>query len=653
MNIKVSEYQSRSKPNGRVVETTWNAFADHARHPIITEETLAEYAAMSDAARTNAKDVGGYVGGETVNGYRSKDTVINRCIVSIDADDASFDDIDNFRALNTYTFICHTTHSSTDEKPRFRWMFPLTRPVNNTEYNILIDVMKHWVGADTIDRRSYLPEQLMFWPSCCSDAHYQYWEDNYGWINPDDILDSLTDEEKAEHSKEPSVDISEFIGEDGLSIPEGSRNNTVFYAACQIRRTGVDDGMLMSIMTDYNEKYVNPPLPSRELKALVRNVCKTVKPGDPVPMEERDYLDDIAEYHEKEKPKSKKIVGESLSDIMDRDIPEPPFLIPGLVPSGLTILAAEPKMGKSWMALDMAMSVASGTDFLGLPTNRAGVLYLALEDNDYRLKNRGCKVANGRKIPADLHVATEAPTLPEGLVPLIDNYIDNECPTAKMVIIDTLQCVRGVANKNEGVYGFDYKELTPVHQYALDKGIAVVILHHTNKGKIDGSVWEKINGSQGLTGSCDSMIVLVREKQKSKEVKMNITGRDLEGKTYVVRFNNLTYRWENLGEEDDFEDAEEDRAFDEDPVVKTIVRHLDKAENESTDLFDDVVTWTCTSGELLSEVSRDYETEYTSASSLGMHINKIAFQLEEKLGITHSQIRDKNKREHCFTRPLA
>ena len=52
-----------------------------------------------------------------------------------------------------------------------------------------------------------------------------------------------------------------------------------------------------------------------------------------------------------------------------------------------------PKIGKSWMALDMAISVAAMSACLGDRMPDGGdVLYCALEDNERRLKNRLTKL---------------------------------------------------------------------------------------------------------------------------------------------------------------------------------------------------------------------------------------------------------------------
>jgi len=42
------------------------------------------------------------------------------------------------------------------------------------------------------------------------------------------------------------------------------------------------------------------------------------------------------------------------------------WIVPDVLPEGATILAGRPKLGKSWMALDMALAVARGAYCLGI-----------------------------------------------------------------------------------------------------------------------------------------------------------------------------------------------------------------------------------------------------------------------------------------------
>ena len=56
------------------------------------------------------------------------------------------------------------------------------------------------------------------------------------------------------------------------------------------------------------------------------------------------------------------------------------YLVDGLLAPGLYILGGSPKVGKSWMALQLCLAVCGGGAFLGCATRKSEALYLALED---------------------------------------------------------------------------------------------------------------------------------------------------------------------------------------------------------------------------------------------------------------------------------
>ncbi len=73
-------------------------------------------------------------------------------------------------------------------------------------------------------------------------------------------------------------------------------------------------------------------------------------------------------------------------------------MVPGILPVGLTLLAGPPKIGKSWLALHVAVGVACGRPVFGdiayWPAGPRGVLCLALEDSEPRVRKRLSEVAD-------------------------------------------------------------------------------------------------------------------------------------------------------------------------------------------------------------------------------------------------------------------
>jgi hypothetical protein len=205
------------------------------------------------------------------------------------------------------------------------------------------------------------------------------------------------------------------------------------------------------------------------------------------------------------------------------------------------------------------------------------------------------------------------------------------------------------------VYGYDYRELGQLHKYALDNNLAVVLVHHLNKGGDDNDFVGRLNGSTGISGAADSIITLSRSKRGDRETKMSITGRDIVERTLILEMDWGRYRWTILGEEHEVADRKDELEFSNDPLVKTIQFRLDEAEDL---VLDDpealTVTWTCTSAELLDEVERLYGPQDTSSTSLGMRLRRLAPKMESQLGIVYTQERQgkTRRRVNTFTREI-
>lgn len=108
----------------------------------------------------------------------------------------------------------------------------------------------------------------------------------------------------------------------------------------------------------------------------------------------------------------------TLAELYATDFPPPRFVVPDLLPAGLTILAGRPKLGKSWLALQVAAAVGAGQTVLDQAAEGGRVLYLALEDTPGRLKDRALKQQIPGHAAITFHTAW-APLAQQGLVDLL------------------------------------------------------------------------------------------------------------------------------------------------------------------------------------------------------------------------------------------
>lgn len=220
------------------------------------------------------------------------------------------------------------------------------------------------------------------------------------------------------------------------------------------------------------------------------------------------------------------------------------YVVPGLIPEGLTLLAGKPKIGKSWLALDICLAVAGGRYCLGdCKPDGGDVLYVALEDNPRRLQRRIDKLLKtfSDTWPARLTLATIWRRLDKGGVDDIQEWIESAA-SPRLVILDTLAGVRPI--KMTSGYTEDYDALTSLHRLANDKGIAIVVLHHTRKMEADDPI-DTVSGTLGLAGCADTIAVLARS---SKGTTLYIRGRDIEEAEHAVQFDTGSCRWTIVGE---------------------------------------------------------------------------------------------------------
>ena len=90
------------------------------------------------------------------------------------------------------------------------------------------------------------------------------------------------------------------------------------------------------------------------------------------------------------------------------------FVVDTLISQGLHILAGSPKVGKSWLALWLAVTVAKGESVWGLPVKQGTTLYLCLEDSQLRIQNRLFDVTEYREPHPGRRAGGAAPAVSDG-----------------------------------------------------------------------------------------------------------------------------------------------------------------------------------------------------------------------------------------------
>ena len=233
----------------------------------------------------------------------------------------------------------------------------------------------------------------------------------------------------------------------------------------------------------------------------------------------------------------------TFDELLTTEFPEPEWVIPGILPVGLVFLSGRPKVGKSWLALQIANAVSCGGRVFGETVQRRRVLYLALEDSPARLKNRLLK--QRAELGADAIAVTAWPAFgQEGGMVVLEEQI--KARGYGLVIIDTLSRAAGMADQ------MDIAQMTgllgPLQRIAQVHNMTVLVVdHHRKSSGFAENPIDDIMGSTAKSAICDAALGLYKQQGKRGATLM-LTGRDLEEKDLALDWDPELGSWLLLGE---------------------------------------------------------------------------------------------------------
>lgn len=240
-------------------------------------------------------------------------------------------------------------------------------------------------------------------------------------------------------------------------------------------------------------------------------------------------------------PKQRK--GITASELAEKQFNPLMWVVDDILPEGSYLLSARPKVGKSWLALQISLAVALGETTLGRDIEQGKAIYLALEDNQRRLQDRLLQLKPNGYRTDDLLLFTEWTPFDQGGIEELVSLIETEKP--KLVVIDTLAKVRGVSRNNH-VYENDYKTLAPITALASTYRMCILIVTHNRKGKSENDALEQVSGSLGLTGAVDGALV-IDGIRTDKQYKMSLIGRDIPNDDVLAIERKPNGEWQILG----------------------------------------------------------------------------------------------------------
>lgn len=234
----------------------------------------------------------------------------------------------------------------------------------------------------------------------------------------------------------------------------------------------------------------------------------------------------------------------SLEELYDTDFPEPNWIIPEIIPEGLIVLAGRPKVGKSWLALQIACAVSTGGKIFNKDITQGSVLYLALEDYPRRLKDRSLKMGIP-KGPIQFETSWR-PLHKGGLDDLMTKITVGDY---RLVVIDTLtRALPGVNHNDEQPIGVIMEQL---HDMAMGKSMTILPVDHTRKN--NGAYPDPIDDVMGHTSKSkplDAVLALYTEQGKAGAT-LKGKGKDTEDIDISLIFDKTSFSWQSQGSSND------------------------------------------------------------------------------------------------------
>ncbi|MEI6500567.1 MAG: AAA family ATPase [Armatimonadota bacterium] len=223
------------------------------------------------------------------------------------------------------------------------------------------------------------------------------------------------------------------------------------------------------------------------------------------------------------------------AELLNADFPEPVWIVPDILPEGTTILGGKPKLGKSWLAMQLAQAAGTGGCFLDYRIEQRRVLFLALEDSKRRLRSR--MVAQAWPDLHEVYFLTECETTE------LERWLDETKP--QLLVVDTFS---RFFNLNQQDVQPVTEALGKLQTLVMDRGISALVLDHHNKAAGGEDAIGDLLGSTGKGAVADTIWGLYRERG-AHDAKLAVLGRDVEEEDLRLRWDPRFCCWQIIHEE--------------------------------------------------------------------------------------------------------
>lgn len=199
--LRIAEVKAGQRGRATNRNVTWDQLCERlgpTRLNVDQQHTIEQFLALPLDEQSRLKDVGSFVGGPFRDGVRKNANLEARYVLTLDVDTATPMQIDDLKdgmvGLTDYEFVAYSTRRHTHEKPKYRIVLPLTRPVGRDEFAALSRIVGSTfadtvsASMDAIDNVSFTYAQIMYLPAICRGSVFDYFRNFGQMVDPDKVL---------------------------------------------------------------------------------------------------------------------------------------------------------------------------------------------------------------------------------------------------------------------------------------------------------------------------------------------------------------------------------------------------------------------------------------------------------------------------------
>lgn len=313
--------------------------------------------------------------------------------------------------------------------------------------------------------------------------------------------------------------LTDYVKRDHVAVELEGGDNRTFITACEVVNLGLSEDKAHELLCALWNPACRPPWDEDQLREKVENAARyaqneqgawAVAPAAVVFGSALDKLIAESITDEPERPNRSRFY--PLSEEEQDNLPPPSWLLDGFLPAdSVALLYGPPASYKSFVALDIALAVASGIKTFGATAEPGDVVYLAGEGpRSISQKRRPAwKLARDVDRAIPFHLIEGVPWLAKiEEVQEVVAQIKERGLNPKLVVIDTL--ARGMPGLNEN----DAKDagwaIEMLDKLRRDLGCTVLVVHHGGKDEGRGA-----RGSSAIPAGVDAAF----EIKTSKDAK--------------------------------------------------------------------------------------------------------------------------------------